>query len=226
MDIVVDRLTMNFKDGERSVLVFKDLSFQISSGASVAIVGQSGVGKTTLLYLLGALETPVSGDIILGSKSLSELSQEGDNLSSFRGRSIGFVFQFHQLLPEFDAIENVLMPLIIQGVPVADARARAISLLKRVGLGHRLEHRPGALSGGEQQRVAIARALVVRPGLILADEPTGNLDYKTSLEIRELLRELQTEFKCTLVVVTHSLDLARSMDRVLEMTPEGMTERQ
>lgn len=224
MRIEAQRLTMHFDDAGRIVEVFKDLSFSIESGSSVAIVGASGVGKTTLLYILGLLEFPVTGDVLFGTTALSDLRTKNGELAAFRGRSIGFVFQFHQLLAEFDAVENVAMPLLIAGVPMRDARSRAEELLRRVGLGHRFTHRPGMLSGGEQQRVATARALAGRPGIILADEPTGNLDHKTSSEVVGLLRELQRSEGATLIVVTHSRELAESLDRVLELTPDGIIE--
>lgn len=225
MEVEVQKLTMRFNDAGRSVELFSDLSLNVSSGTSLAIMGESGAGKTTLLYLLGGLETPVSGDILLGGHSYNEARKSGSDFALFRGRNLGFVFQFHNLLAEFDAVENVALPLMIRGEDVSVARARATDLLCRVGLKARLTHRPGALSGGEQQRVAIARALVGRPGVILADEPTGNLDHKTGSDVRNLLLELQREYKMTLVLVTHSPELASAMDRVIELTADGVRER-
>lgn len=215
---------MEFNDAGRIIEVFRGLNLDVASGSSLAIVGESGVGKTTLLYLLGALEEPREGEIFLNGTSYRQLKKTGEDLAAFRGRTVGFVFQFHYLLPEFDAIENVAMPLLIQGVNKKAARAKAVQLLERTGLGHRLGHRPGMLSGGEQQRVAIARAFAASPGVILADEPTGNLDVKTGGEVSKLLKELQREQKITLIVVTHSLELARTMDRIVELTPQGVIE--
>lgn len=225
MRVVAEHISMRFNDAGRIVEVFDDISLNIASGSSVAIVGESGVGKTTLLHILGALERPVSGTIRIGESSLEELLTTGGDIAAFRGANIGLIFQFHHLLPEFDARENVAMPLIIQGRPAAETWARAEELLKRVGLGHRMTHRPGALSGGEQQRVAIARAFAARPGVILADEPTGNLDVKTAADVNRMLKEMQHEEGITLVVVTHSLELAKSMDRIVELTPHGLEER-
>ena len=176
------------------------------------------------MYLLGLLEMPVSGKITIGDTIATDLWRNRGGTAEFRGAHIGFVFQFHYLLPEFDAVENVAMPLIVRGVPREEAARQARELLNGVGLADRLSHRPGMLSGGEQQRVAIARAFVGNPGVVLADEPTGNLDHRTGGEVRELLRKFQHEFGITLVVVTHSMELARTMDRVVELTPEGLKE--
>lgn len=225
MEISVDNLQMCFSDGDRTIELFSGLTFNVPSGASLAIMGESGVGKTTLLYLLGGLEIPTAGDITVGGQSYRELRDSRQDLALFRGRTLGFVFQFHNLLPEFDAVENVALPLLIRGESSVASRRRAAELLERVGLGHRLAHRPGALSGGEQQRVAIARAMVGGPGVILADEPTGNLDHRTGGEVRRLMLELQRERGTTLVLVTHSSELAASMDRVVELTVTGMRER-
>ncbi len=224
MDISASNLTMRFHDGNREIVVFSDLALDIKSGSSVAIVGSSGVGKTTLLYLLGGLERPSAGRIAVGGTSLTDSWKSGRDLAGFRGKNVGFVFQFHFLLPEFDAVENVAMPLLIRGESQEQARAKAIDLLRRVGLGDRLTHRPGMLSGGEQQRVAIARAMAPSPGLILADEPTGNLDHSTGSEVIKLLCELQRESDVTLVVVTHSPEVAAKMDRVVEMTATELRE--
>ena len=224
MQITAKDLTMQFDDAGRVVEVFNSLSLEIKSGTSVAITGESGVGKTTLLYILGALETPISGEVWIGESCLTARDKKLD-IAAFRGQNIGFVFQFHYLFQEFNALENVAMPLLIQGAARGQAMNRAESLLKRVGLGHRLTHRPGALSGGEQQRVAIARALVTKPGVILADEPTGNLDLKTGGEITKLLLEMQQEEGVTLAVVTHSPDVAGAMSRVVELTPQGIMDK-
>lgn len=224
MKVTAERLGMRFHDADREIEIFRDMDFSVPSGGSVAIMGQSGAGKSTLLYLLGGLETPTSGDILVGETSYKQLRSSGGDLAGFRGKNIGFVFQFHHLLPEFDAVENVAMPLLIRGVSYEEASERASSLLKRVGLGERLGHRPGMLSGGEQQRVALARAVAGKPGVILADEPTGNLDSRTGGAVRDLLLELHSEEKVTLILVTHSLDLARSMGRVVELRSSGMVE--
>lgn len=215
---------MSFDDAGKSVRLFEQLHFEVASGSSLAIMGESGVGKTTLLYILGGLEVPRTGDVVVGGHSYQGAREKGEDLAVFRSRHLGFVFQFHNLLPEFDAIENVAMPLLIRGETRTAAYERAKSLLERVGLSHRFSHRPGALSGGEQQRVAVARALAGRPGVVLADEPTGNLDQRTGSEVKELLLELQAEEKMTLILVTHSPELARSMNRVVELTPQGMRE--
>ncbi len=226
MKLSAKKLTMQFNDAGRTIEVFHDLDLEVPSGSSVAIVGESGVGKTTLLYVLGGLERPVAGDVVLGdSFSYNTYVGQGRDLAGLRRKYLGFVFQMHYLLPEFDALENVSMPLLIQGVDLAEARERANNLLGRVGLSHRLSHRPGALSGGEQQRVAIARAVAGKPGVVLADEPTGNLDHRTGSEVSKLLKQLQKEEGITLLVVTHSLDFARTMDRIVELTPQGLFER-
>lgn len=219
-------LTMVYRDAGREVEVFRDLQLSVDSGSSIAIVGESGIGKTTLLYLLGGLEQPTSGEVVIGDSSLRDLYRKKEALSSFRGKNIGLIFQFHYLLPEFDAVENVAMPLLIQGVGRREAMRRAAELLERVGLGKRLNHRPTALSGGEQQRVAIARAFAPGPGVVLADEPTGNLDGKTGGGVNAVMRQMQSQEGITLIVVTHSLELASTMDRILELTPGGLCERE
>ena len=216
-----EMLSMHYNDAGRVIELFSNLSLEVGRGQSLAIVGESGIGKTTLLYLLGGLEQPVSGEVWVGGTCFSALADDSDKAAAFRGKEIGFVFQFHYLLPEFDALENVAMPLIIQGERKEKAFERAKFLLERVGLSHRLEHRPTQLSGGEQQRVAVARAFVARPSLVLADEPTGNLDVKTASEVHKLLAQMQREEETTLVVVTHSKDLANSLDRSLELTRTG-----
>jgi len=213
--IVVRDLVKSFpRDGER-VEVLKGVSFEVARGELVAIVGPSGAGKSTLLHLLGGLERATSGEIRYGGQPLEALDDAG--LARFRNAQVGFVFQFHHLLPEFTALENVLLPLLIRRTPAAAARAQARALLTRVGLGPRLQHRPGELSGGEQQRVAIARALVGEPLVLLADEPTGNLDSKTGEEVFELLRELNRERRLTCCIVTHNEAMARRADRILPM---------
>ena len=224
MQILTKNLGMSFQNGEREVKVFSDLNLNIASGSSVAILGESGVGKSTLLNLLAGLEKPVDGEIVLGDTSFSSLFRSKKKLVSFRAKNIGIVFQFHQLLEEFDARENVAFPLFLQGGSRDKALKRADELLERVGLADRLTHRPGMLSGGQQQRVAIARALVANPKVILADEPTGNLDWKTGGSILDVLLELQREEGATLVVVTHSERLASELERQVIMTSEGIKE--
>jgi lipoprotein-releasing system ATP-binding protein len=220
--IVAQDVTKSFaRDGDR-VEVLKGVSLTIAAGELVAIVGPSGVGKSTLLHLLGGLERPTAGAIRYGDTDLALLSDVA--LTRFRNRRVGFVFQFHHLLPEFSALENVMMPLLIRRCATAEARAQSTALLGRVGLAARLRHRPGELSGGEQQRVAIARALIGEPAVLLADEPTGNLDSKAGDEVFELMRELNRERHLTGVFITHNEDLARRTDRVLRMLDGRMVE--
>lgn len=219
MKVEAQKLSMEFSEASRSIEVFSELDLTVESGESVAIVGESGVGKTTLLYNLGGLEQPSSGKVFVGDLCITDKS--GDELSDFRGQNIGFIFQFHYLLPEFSAQENVEMPLRILGVPERERSERATELLEQVGLQERLQHRPGQLSGGEQQRVAVARALAANPGVILADEFTGNLDLVTGRKIVDMLLELQAKQGQTLIVVTHSTEVARAMSRQLELTPQG-----
>jgi lipoprotein-releasing system ATP-binding protein len=209
------------RDGER-LDVLKGVSLQVAAGDLVAVVGPSGAGKSTLLHLLGALERPSSGEVRYGEVALSGLSDLA--LAEFRNRHVGFVFQFHHLLPEFTALENVMLPLLIRRRRLVETREEAGALLRQVGLGDRLSHRPGELSGGEQQRVALARALVGGPAVLLADEPTGNLDSKTGEEIFALLRQLNRERRLTSVIVTHNESLANRADRILRMVDGRMVE--
>ena len=201
--------------GAARLHVLRDLSLDVEAGEMVAVVGASGVGKSTLLHVLGGLDRADRGAVEVGGRALSEMSDA--TLVAFRNRSVGFVFQFHHLLPEFDALENVEMPMRIAREPAADARHRASTLLGRVGLGERLRHRPGMLSGGEQQRVAVARALVMKPALLLADEPTGDLDETTADALHALLREMHAEYGLTSVIATHNPRLAAACDRVLRL---------
>jgi lipoprotein-releasing system ATP-binding protein len=201
--------------GGAPLTVLRDLDLQVEAGEMLAIVGASGVGKSTLLHLLGGLDRVDSGSVLVAGVELAGLS--GDRLVAFRNRHVGFVFQFHHLLPEFSALENAEMPMRIARIPVADARSRADEFLRRVGLGDRLHHRPGMLSGGEQQRVAVARALVMRPSVLLADEPTGDLDEGTAESLHGLLREMHRDCGLTSVIATHNPRLAGGCDRVLRL---------
>jgi len=218
--IAVDSLSKSFITDRGKVEVLKEVSLNISAGARIAIVGASGAGKTTFMHLLGGLDKPTSGSVTFAGKDI--FSYSASELDAFRNRSIGFVFQFHQLLPEFTALENVMMPALIARDSVQDARMKAAEILAAVGLDHRLEHKPGQLSGGEQQRVAIARSLVMSPRLLLADEPTGNLDSATSDEILALLDRLHQKRDLTMVVVTNSEKVATDMDRIVRMVDGRM----
>jgi lipoprotein-releasing system ATP-binding protein len=213
--IAVSGLDKGYRVAGRALTVLRGLALSVESGEMVAIVGASGVGKSTLLHVLGGLDRFEAGSIRLGGADLSQLDDEA--LVAFRNREVGFVFQFHHLLPEFSALENAEMPMRIAGLGAAERRARAEGLLKRVGLGDRLTHRPGMLSGGEQQRVAVARALAMHPSLLLADEPTGDLDEHTADELHGLLREMHRERCLTSVIATHNLRLAGACDRVLRL---------
>ena len=201
--------------GAQRIHVLRDLELAVAEGEMVAVVGASGVGKSTMLHLLGGLDRADSGTIEVAGRQLSSMLDA--DLVAFRYRNVGFVFQFHHLLPEFDAVENVEMPMRIAREAKATARQRAADLLSRVGLAERLSHRPGMLSGGEQQRVAVARALVMQPALLLADEPTGDLDETTADSLHALLREMHAEHRLTSVIATHNPRLAAACDRVLRL---------
>jgi lipoprotein-releasing system ATP-binding protein len=213
--IALRNLTKEYVDGPRVVRVLTGLDLEIAAGERVAIVGESGVGKSTLLHILGTLDRPTSGEVWFDGEELATKSDH--ELAHFRNREVGFIFQFHHLLPDFSALENVMMPALIAGTGREAARRRAGDLLGRVGLAERVDHRPGELSGGEQQRVAVARALIQEPRVVLADEPTGNLDPATAEGVQDLLIELNAERRLTLVVVTHSTTLASAMDRTLRL---------
>jgi lipoprotein-releasing system ATP-binding protein len=217
--VVVRNLSKVYMHGGVALPVLTDVNVELAAGDMVAVVGASGVGKSTLLQILGTLDLPSAGTITFNDEELTRMSPS--RLAEFRNRRIGFVFQFHHLLPEFSALENVMMPGLIQGMALARARANAKDILGRVGLGHRLTHRPSELSGGEQQRVALARALVLEPDLLLADEPTGNLDRATGEAIHQLFLELNQERGSTLLVVTHNPELANLMPRRMRMVDGG-----
>jgi lipoprotein-releasing system ATP-binding protein len=213
--VIIEDLHKSFEHMGQTLTVLKGIDLNIYPGQILSIVGPSGAGKSTLLHCIGTLDLPTSGRIRLAGEELTTMS--GSRLAAIRNREIGFVFQFHHLLPEFDALENVMMPGLIQGRPRREMEKRAKALLEEVGLGHRATHRPGELSGGEQQRVAVARALVLGPKLLLADEPTGNLDSSTGDAVHDLFFQINREHGTTIVVVTHNPGFAESMPRVVRM---------
>lgn len=213
--LVCEQLSKIYQEGALSTEVLKNVSFTMNEGETMAIVGSSGSGKSTLLHLLGGLDTPSQGNVIFRGQQINQLSS--DARAAIRNKDLGFIYQFHHLLPDFTALENVAMPLLIGDVAKAVAFAKATEMLKAVGLEHRANHRPSELSGGERQRVAIARALVNDPALVLADEPTGNLDLRNADAIFELLGELNRKQKTAFLVVTHDMKLASRLSRRLEM---------
>lgn len=204
-----------YRQGLRELEVLKEVNLDLPRGEMVAITGVSGTGKSTLLHLLGALDRPTAGSLFYHDEDI--YSRDDASLARFRNKTIGFVFQFHHLLPEFSALENTIMPGLIAGREKKELTSQGMDLLDRVGLGDRVEHRVGELSGGEQQRVALARAIIMKPALLLADEPTGNLDPKTGQKVFDLLKEMNEDFGLTTVMVTHNFDLARQMNRRLSL---------
>ncbi|MDR2226649.1 MAG: lipoprotein-releasing ABC transporter ATP-binding protein LolD [Providencia sp.] len=213
--LVCEHLSKTYQEGSLSTQVLKNVSFSMGQGEMMAIVGSSGSGKSTLLHLLGGLDTPSEGSVIFRGQHINQLSS--DERAAIRNKDLGFIYQFHHLLPDFTALENVAMPLLIGATAKEKAFIKAKEMLEAVGLGHRADHRPSELSGGERQRVAIARALVNEPALVLADEPTGNLDLRNADAIFELLGELNRTQRTAFLVVTHDMTLARRLSRQLEM---------
>ena len=208
-------LTRRFQSGEGELIVFSDMSFEVQRGERLALIGESGAGKSTLLYLIGGLDRPSNGKIYFNHQDISGLSEA--ELAAFRNREVGFVWQNHSLLPEFTALENVMMPLLIRGATLAEAAPVSLARLDEVGLHNRASHRAGELSGGEQQRVALARALVGNPKVLLADEPTGNLDFRTGEMIISLLEDLHRSHQLTSIFVTHNITFAARCDRILQL---------
>jgi len=213
--IAAQGIVKSYEVGGSQLTILRGLDLEVAAGEMVAVVGASGVGKSTLLHILGGLDRADEGTLVVGDGNLTTMADQ--EIVAFRNRRIGFVFQFHHLLPEFSAVENAEMPMRIARMPVGDARQQAASLLQRVGLGDRLTHRPGMLSGGEQQRVAVARALIMKPSVLLADEPTGDLDEQTADTLHALLREMHSLYGLTSVIATHNPRLAAACDRILRL---------
>ena len=216
-DLVIETrgISRGFRQGPKRVQVLSEVNLQVPAGTSMAIVGSSGAGKSTLLHILGGLDKPDEGEVLIDGQSMWAMGDK--ERSDLRNSRMGFIYQFHHLLPEFTALENVAMPLLIRGETTAEAARRATALLDKVGLGQRLDHKPGELSGGERQRAAVARALVGNPGCVLGDEPTGNLDEKTANNVFDQLLELNTELNTSLVLVTHDMKLAARMNQRYEL---------
>jgi len=219
--IQCNHLAKQFSDGNLQTDVLTDINLTVNKGDRLAIVGSSGSGKSTLLHLLGGLDEPSNGTVAIHGQDINQLSVNA--LSQLRNQSLGFVYQFHHLLPEFSALENVAIPLIIGGIDPKQAQQQAEELLIKVGLGHRLIHKPSELSGGERQRAALARALITKPDCLLADEPTGNLDHRTAQAIFDLILELNESLGTALIIVTHDTDLASQMDQVLTLADGILT---
>ncbi len=213
--IQCQNVTKQFQENKLTVDVLKGINLSIHAGEKIAIVGSSGSGKSTLLHILGGLDLPTQGQVIIQGKDIAKLNE--NQRGRLRNHSLGFIYQFHHLLPEFSALENVAMPLLIRDMEVDDAREHATKMLERVGLEHRLHHKPSQLSGGERQRAAIARALVTRPKAVLADEPTGNLDQKTANQVFQLMQSLNQTLGTAFIIVTHDLLLARKMDHMYQL---------
>ena len=218
----VQNLRKAFRSGNSELVLFENLTFQVQAGEMLAIVGESGAGKSTLLHILGVLDRASGGDVYFAQLDLGKLSEEA--AAEFRGRELGFVWQFHYLLPEFTAAENVAMPLLMKGAPRREAEKQALEWLQEVGIADRASHRSGELSGGEQQRVALARALVTRPKILMADEPTGDLDNRTADAVFELIAKLHRDYRLTSLIVTHNHAFARRCDRVLHLERGRMIE--
>lgn len=210
-----DALCKTYQQGSFDVPVLDEVCLEVQHGEQIAVVGASGSGKSTLLHLLGGLDSPTGGSVMLDGQDISKMNEV--ERSRLRNCKIGFVYQFHHLLPEFTALENVMMPLLVRRLPTNEVRIKAVTLLEQVGLGHRIDHKPAELSGGERQRAAIARALIIDPVCLLADEPTGNVDRQNAANIQRLITELDREFEVSLIVATHDMELASSIDRVLRI---------
>ena len=218
----VQNLRKAFRSGNSELVLFENLTFQVQAGEMLAIVGESGAGKSTLLHILGVLDRASGGDVYFAQLDLGKLSEEA--AAEFRGRELGFVWQFHYLLPEFTAAENVAMPLLMKGAPRREAEKQALEWLQEVGIADRASHRSGELSGGEQQRVALARALITRPKILMADEPTGDLDNRTADAVFDLIAKLHRDYRLTSLIVTHNHAFARRCDRVLHLERGRMIE--
>lgn len=218
-----ENVCKQYQEGVNQVQVLDNVNFHIDKAEQVAILGSSGSGKSTLLHILGALDKPTSGQVFFNQQEIFTFSEKQQAL--FRNQSLGFVYQFHHLLPEFTALENVSMPLLIGKIDKQQAKLRATNMLEKVGLSHRQTHKPSEMSGGERQRVAIARALVTEPDLVLADEPTGNLDHKTGQSIYQLLNELREQISTSFIVVTHDVELAKKLDRTLLISDGKLIEQ-